>query len=222
MEEQILIKSERSNIKKTTIIIAIILSVLFILISIARIMQIRNWNIEEAETYKNLLNLYTDTSKVHSPYYYSYIDDGYVLFGIIGTIIVWIISIIFINAFSKTELYVTNSRVYGISIFDKRVDLPIDAITAVGTGIFNTISISTASGVIKFKYLKNRNSIHECINNLVISRQQKENNNPTSQTTINQEIPLSNADELKKYKELLDSGIINQEEFNAKKKQLLQ
>ncbi len=32
---------------------------------------------------------------------------------------------------------------------------------------------------------------------------------------------VSSADELKKYKELLDSGVINQEEFDAKKKQLL-
>jgi predicted Zn-dependent peptidase len=31
----------------------------------------------------------------------------------------------------------------------------------------------------------------------------------------------SNADELKKYKDLLDSRIITQEEFDAKKKQLL-
>ena len=30
-----------------------------------------------------------------------------------------------------------------------------------------------------------------------------------------------NADELKKYKELLDSGVISQEEFDTKKKQLL-
>ena len=32
---------------------------------------------------------------------------------------------------------------------------------------------------------------------------------------------VSSADELKKFKELLDSGIITQEEFDAKKKQLL-
>ena len=31
----------------------------------------------------------------------------------------------------------------------------------------------------------------------------------------------SGADELKKYKDLLDSGVITQEEFDAKKKQLL-
>jgi len=38
-------------------------------------------------------------------------------------------------------------------------------------------------------------------------------------TTIIQE--ASKADELKKYKELLDQGVISQEEFDAKKKQLL-
>ena len=31
----------------------------------------------------------------------------------------------------------------------------------------------------------------------------------------------SNADEIKKYKDLFDSGIITQEEFDAKRKQLL-
>lgn len=38
---------------------------------------------------------------------------------------------------------------------------------------------------------------------------------------VEQQMPASNADELKKYKELLDSGVIKQEEFDAKKKELL-
>ena len=38
---------------------------------------------------------------------------------------------------------------------------------------------------------------------------------------INNQQTVSSADEIKKYKELLDSGIITQEEFDAKKKQLL-
>ena len=45
----------------------------------------------------------------------------------------------------------------------------------------------------------------------------KEDN--TSQQVIIQE--TSNADELKKFKDLLDSGVITQEEFDEKKKQLL-
>ncbi|MBQ4158616.1 MAG: SHOCT domain-containing protein [Clostridia bacterium] len=38
---------------------------------------------------------------------------------------------------------------------------------------------------------------------------------------VKQENPQSNADELKEYKDLLDAGILTQEEFDAKKKQLL-
>ena len=59
--------------------------------------------------------------------------------------------------------------------------------------------------------------IHNCVSDLLIERQTK----PTAATAIKQEAPKSDADELKKYKELLDSGIITQEEFDAKKKQLL-
>lgn len=40
-------------------------------------------------------------------------------------------------------------------------------------------------------------------------------------TIVNQKITQSNAEELKKYKELLDMGAITQEEFEAKKNQLL-
>ena len=45
--------------------------------------------------------------------------------------------------------------------------------------------------------------------------------NIVAATEIKQEIQPSSADELKKYKELLDSGVVTQEEFDAKKKQLL-
>lgn len=44
-------------------------------------------------------------------------------------------------------------------------------------------------------------------------------NKSNVQTVINQTV--STADEIKKYKELLDEGVISKEEFNAKKKQLL-
>lgn len=45
--------------------------------------------------------------------------------------------------------------------------------------------------------------------------------NIVAATETKQEIQPSSADELKKYKELLDSGVITQEEFDTKKKQLL-
>ena len=45
--------------------------------------------------------------------------------------------------------------------------------------------------------------------------------NGEKQTEGNSVASAGGADELKKYKDLLDSGVITQEEFDAKKKQLL-
>ena len=51
-----------------------------------------------------------------------------------------------------------------------------------------------------------------------LDNQENKTENPIQTSNITQ---TSNTEELKKYKELLDSGIITQEEFDAKKKQLL-
>lgn len=112
---------------------------------------------------------------------------------------------------SKIAITITNKRVYGVSVFRKRVDLPMDSISAVGTGIFSSLVVTTASGAIKFAMLENRDDLHKALSNLLVERQGKS-------VTIE---PNSDADELKKYKILLDSGAITQEEYDAKKKQLL-
>ena len=130
-----------------------------------------------------------------------------------------VIAYLIYKAWSKIELTVSDKRVYGSAAFGKRVDLPFDSISAVGTSAFNGIAITTASGAIKFVMIKNRDEIHSAVSKLLVERQSKEK--PVATTTIKQEIPQSNADELKKYKELLDCGVISQEEFDAKKKQLL-
>lgn len=48
-----------------------------------------------------------------------------------------------------------------------------------------------------------------------------EKNKTNNSMQINQEKQVSSADELRKFKELLDEGIITQEEYDLKKKQLL-
>ena len=118
---------------------------------------------------------------------------------------------------SKIELIVTDKRVYGTAIFSKRVDLPLDMISAVGTSAFKGVAVTTSSGAIKFVFIKNNYEIHKAISNLLIQRQ----DNAASKNVLIRESNNSNADELKKFKELLDQGIISQEEFDAKKKQLL-
>ena len=118
------------------------------------------------------------------------------------------------------ELTVTDKRIYGRVAWGKRVDLPQDSISALSTvSMLKGIAASTSSGAIKFLLIKNSDEIYEIMNNQLIERQQKAR--VTAQATIKQEMPASNADELKKYKDLLDSGVITQEEFDAKKKQLL-
>lgn len=146
---------------------------------------------------------------------FMYTDGG----AIIPKILTPVFFVIFLWAIYFTEIVVTNKRVYGKTMFGKRVDLPIDSISAVGTSALNSIAITTASGAIKFVMIKNRNEIHDAVSKLLIERQTKEA--PAAPTTIKQEVSASNADELKKYKELLDMGAITQEEFDAKKKQLL-
>ncbi len=117
---------------------------------------------------------------------------------------------------AKTELTITDKRVYGKAMFGKRVDLPMDSISAVGTSMFKGIAVATSSGKIKFLGISNRDEIHKEISNLIVNRQDK-----VTKTDIKQEIAQSSADELRKYKDLLDQGIITEEEFGAKKKQLL-
>lgn len=128
-----------------------------------------------------------------------------------------VIAFLYYLKYAKTELIVTNKRVYGKTVFGRRVDLPLDSISAVGTGIMKSIAVTSASGAIKFSLIENKDSVHKAISDLLIERQEKQPVAPV----VKQEIAKSDADELKKYKDLLDSGIITQEEFDTKKKQIL-
>ena len=121
---------------------------------------------------------------------------------------------------SRGKLIVTNTRVTGKASFGKQVDLPIGKISAVALGAFRQVSIGTSSGNICFWFIQNRNEVHAALSD-IIAKAQIENTNQKIDTSSATPIASSNADELKKYKELLDIGVITQEEFDAKKKQLL-
>lgn len=123
-----------------------------------------------------------------------------------------ILTVLFYLYVSKMEIIVTNKRVYGKKAFGKRVDLPIDTISAVGTSFLKGIDIGTSAGKIKFKGIRNNIEIHTEISKLLNNRQNKEQKQVHNTGTT---------EELKQYKELLDNGVITQAEFEAKKKQLL-
>lgn len=204
MDEKIIIQSERKNLKPFCIGMPIAAAVIFFLTLIVETIIENNdpWNKGETmwQSFLGVLDSY-----------------GYVWLIALSVPVLAIAGYIIYKGWSQIELTVSNKRVYGTAAFGKRVDLPIDAISAIGTSIFNGIAITTASGAIKFFMINNRDDIHKEVSKLLVERQSK----PVATTTIKQEIPQSNADELRKYKELLDSGIISQEEFDSKKKQLL-
>ena len=110
---------------------------------------------------------------------------------------------------------VTNKRVYGVTKWSKRVDLPLNQISAVATGSLKGIAVGTSSGRIVFKAIENYIDVHKEITCLLAAKQ-----DATAVQTVKVE-STSNIEDLKKLKDLLDSGVITQEEFDAKKKQLL-
>lgn len=136
----------------------------------------------------------------------------YEIFGFIFSIL----TVLFFVWMSGCSITVTNKRVYGVGAFRRRIDLPFDMISSVGNGFFNSISVASSSGRIHFWFVKNKDEVFSSISNCLLERQ-----NQVVSPSIATKGNSSDADELKKFKDLLDSGAITQEEFEAKKKQLL-
>lgn len=242
MEEKVIIQGEKCNIKR------IILCV-FIIPLIISLLTILN-GILDYETSVYMYNDHTHDSscQVYSSYYSNYSDylwdsiipeckysyystaeeyatamfmnyDFVSALTILGFgIVVCVCLFLMLKFYTIT---VTDKRIYGRLAFGKRVDLPIDFVTSVAKiqGL-KGITILASSKKRKFLLIKNVNEIYNEINNLLIERQKKQYSvvvaNPTNTQTIN-----NSPDDLIKLKELLDKGIITQEEFNAKKKQIL-
>ena len=207
MEEKNIVQSKSYNIKMIAIILFAV--VFFLIIGVI-------WLQLSSSTRAYYAGTSFDDDFVRSKIWYDFkgASGRIIPVALIPSIV---LSVLFFMLYNKVELTVTNKRIFGKSSFGKRVDIPVDSVSAVGTGLFSSIAVTSSSGAIKFGMIKNRDDVHKAISDLIIARQDK----TAPITTVKQEGHQSNADELKKFKELLDSGIISQEEFDAKKKQLL-
>lgn len=210
MEEKTLLKSTRYNIKRGLLIFMLIVVGIFIVSSCAVF-----FDTYDPEHYADSFYLQSvyDSAIAWAWAWSSWTIISF-LYIVVGLALICVLIYAWLHSY---EMTITDKRVYGKAAFGTRVDLPLDSVSATGMCMLKGVSVSTASGRIAFLFIKNRDEIHKCIGDLLVERQSK----AAPVTTIKQESPQSNADELKKYKELLDSGVITQEEFDAKKKQLL-
>ena len=200
----------------------IILGITIVAVFLGAIFLIVNSSLYNADSNTYVYNSYLGYDVEYLPgildkdgfylrYYVDFWEFPYVYIGLSF----WVVAICFLFTFlmmKKMQITITDKRVCGKTYFGRSVDLPMDSISAVGSSWFNGIAVSTSSGKVSFLFIENSKGIRELLCQLLIDRQGK------PQSVIPDK---SNADELKKYKELLDSGIITQEEFDAKKKQLL-
>ena len=234
MEEKVIIKSEQYKLKKIFIILAIVGLLLTLLLVVpyagrysnsyerydeqfdehllARSCGALYETGEKCRECKVILEYSSKSNFVINSLFkhYSYGFLPFIVFDLLGGLVyLWLCSY---------ELTITDKRIFGKAAWGKRVDLPVDSVSSTAKiSLLKGVSVSTSSGKISFLAIKNADEIYKVVSNLLIERQQKKEQGTNSINTPKGD----EADQLKKYKELLDSGVISQEEFDAKKKQLL-
>lgn len=211
MDEKILIKSKKSSIVKRVLIIGLCIIVLAILLRIVfPSYQVEYWP-EHHDGKAAPFDLFLESLLVPNE-----AEDFVVCPLLYIGVITIIYGIIIIIANRNVTLTVTDRRVYGTAKWGKRIDLPLDKISAVATAKLGGIAVSTSSGAIRFLGIKNNLAIHETISKLLMERQTK----PAPFTNATN-MPQTKTEELRDLKKLLDDGIISQAEFDEKKKQIL-
>lgn len=187
MEEKQLIKSDNTN-HSTLMILAIICLVIAVIAFIGYSIQYSKaselistyWDGYEANEY---LYKYGNSDSAINPFdykkeYSEVRDYAYAEMGKAKTIlpIALVSTLIFIvSAFrymyiGKTNMTVTNRRVYGNAVFGKRVDLPLSSISIIEIGKSKKITLATSAGKVRFAGIKNRDEIYNTIQTLLANK----------------------------------------------------
>ena len=246
INETTLIRSEHYRITLTVVIIVL----LAIIVSVSLVLFYYTEASNEYDYYRGIYNKHQYSQGYCEKTYWAWIDDyitstycyicqrfdkydnsnfAYALDSILEypTFLYWSVIplasaaliVLLIYMFTKSfEMTVTDKRVYGKRLLGIRADIPIDSISSTsGSKFLSTVSVRSSSGRISFLFVKNNAMIQEKINELILSRSDVK----SAQPVIIQSSYDDETVKLEKYKNLLDQGIITQEEFDAKKKQLL-
>ena len=116
----------------------------------------------------------------------------------------------------NNEIILTNYTITGTYSRHLSLNIPIDSVSSVSKGRMGSLFITCAGNQYNISFVSNRDEFCSKLNELLNQRTQQALKD--SAPAVQQSSAL---DEIAKLKQLLDAGIITQEEFDAKKKQLL-
>lgn len=144
-----------------------------------------------------------------------YMNSGIYIEALSVIIVAIILAGFFYIFYYNQELLIEDDGINGKAILGKSFSVDFEQIVSVKKSwMGGLVLLTTGQQKIRFRLIKNLTNIIEVINKTA------ETNGKN--TIVANENHDSVADELKKYKELLDENVISQEEYDAKKKQLLQ
>lgn len=103
---------------------------------------------------------------------------------------------------ANEHFLITSKRVSYRFCF-RQMDLPLDMVSAVGTHLLWTLTVSTPSGVIRIPFLKNYKALHKTLVSLLISRQ------GSTQSAADPD-DLDMADEIPDLSDMFDDSILSE------------
>lgn len=170
------------------------------------------WDVQYIFKYTDQMEFSMD--KIIDPQY-DYLLNNILFYGTVVYFLLLLVSQLIHAGRYKATIEVCSDTVICSKKPGKSVSIPISRITKVKRTGYKGVSIKSPGKSFKITMLKNQVEIVDAITDLM---------NRTS--TMVEPAPVAsaisdNADQLMKFKELLDSGVITQEEFDAKKKDIL-
>lgn len=121
----------------------------------------------------------------------------------------------------KCEITVTDKRIFGKTAQNKEVDIPLNQITGLHSCLFDGISIASIGNICNFHCMENHEDVTKAISYILANPQCMNVSSTRRDKTSTTNSLTEKSEQLKYFKSLFDNGIITQEEFNAKKKEIL-
>lgn len=192
MEETLIVKSDKTHLDKlkfVSIIFFVIAIISYMMYSIqynkANEVITTYWDAYDAiDDYNDLLkksgkgHQIKETLEDYKAENEEFIDYGYAemrkaknMFWLVAFCsLAFLISGIIYLYIGRTNITVTDKRIYGKAIFGKNIDIPINSVIFVGIGQPKKITIATSAGKIQFAGIKNVDEVYGKIQTILSNK----------------------------------------------------